>query len=55
MVDMLHHAQIDQTGLHVWDAETGQTVLSPFKGHTDYVRSQNFSPDGKESVVFWLR
>jgi WD40 repeat protein len=32
--------------VRVWEARTGQEILT-FKGHTDYVRSVAFSPDGQ--------
>jgi WD40 repeat protein len=30
----------------VWDAETGGEVVGPLKGHSNYVASVAFSPDG---------
>ena len=33
----------------VWDAQSGQVALTP-KGHTGYVLSVAFSPDGKRIV-----
>jgi len=35
--------------LKVWDAQTGQETLT-LKGHSDYVTSVSFSPDGKRIV-----
>ena len=32
--------------MQVWDADTGQPVAQPLKGHTDRVTSVAFSPDG---------
>ena len=34
----------------MWDAQTGNLVSDPFKGHTDEVTSVAFSPDGKYIV-----
>ncbi|KAH9829364.1 WD40-repeat-containing domain protein [Rhodofomes roseus] len=35
-------------GLRVWDAKTGRAIGQPrLNGHTDFVRSLAFSPDGK--------
>jgi WD40 repeat protein len=34
----------------VWDAETGQVVTGPLKGHNSSVRSVAYSPDGKHIV-----
>jgi WD40 repeat protein len=33
----------------VWDAQTGQETLT-LKGHSDFVTSVSFSPDGKRIV-----
>jgi WD40 repeat protein len=41
-------ASLDETAL-VWDIHTG-TVLTSFRGHVDWVKSAEFSPDG-ESVL----
>ena len=35
--------------LKVWDAQTGQETLT-LKGHSDFVSSVGFSPDGKRIV-----
>ena len=35
--------------LKVWDAQTGQETLT-LKGHSGYVLSVSFSPDGKRIV-----
>ena len=35
--------------LKVWDAQTGQETLT-LKGHSGYVFSVSFSPDGKRIV-----
>jgi WD40 repeat protein len=35
--------------VRVWDAETGQE-LTQLTGHTDFVRSVAFSPDGRRIV-----
>lgn len=34
----------------MWDVRTGTEVAGPFKGHTDWVRSVAFSPDGNHIV-----
>jgi hypothetical protein len=34
----------------VWDATTGQIIAGPFTGHTSYVTSVAFSPDGERIV-----
>jgi len=34
----------------VWNATTGETVAGPFTGHTDWVNSVAFSPDGHHVV-----
>jgi len=34
----------------VWDSQTGQVVAGPFKGHTGWVWSVAFSPDGQQIV-----
>ena len=33
--------------IKVWDAHTGNLVSGPFEGHTDWIMSVAFSPDGK--------
>ena len=33
--------------MQVWDAATGQPLGPPLTGHTDWVTSVAFSPDGK--------
>jgi len=33
--------------IRIWDVETGATVGSPLKGHTDNVTSVAYSPDGR--------
>ncbi|KZP03622.1 WD40 repeat-like protein [Athelia psychrophila] len=33
--------------IRVWDAESGALKAGPFTGHTDYVKSVVFSPDGQ--------
>ena len=35
--------------LKVWDAESGQEILT-LKGHSGWVTSVSFSPDGKRIV-----
>ena len=37
----------DDRTICVWNATTGEAVVSPFAGHTDWVVSVGFSPDGK--------
>ncbi|KAG6328369.1 hypothetical protein ID866_10720 [Astraeus odoratus] len=37
--------------MRVWDAERGVQIGSPLQGHTDYVRSVAFSPDGTRIVL----
>ncbi|KIM75557.1 hypothetical protein PILCRDRAFT_669590, partial [Piloderma croceum F 1598] len=39
----------DQT-IRVWDAESGEVVVGPLKGHTSGVNSVAFSQDGKRIV-----
>jgi WD40 repeat protein len=39
---------LDNT-LKVWDAQTGQETLT-LKGHSSWVNSVSFSPDGKRIV-----
>ena len=34
----------------MWDAQTGQSVIDPLKGHSDYVVSVAFSSDGRHIV-----
>ena len=34
----------------MWDAETGEEVVEPLKGHSDWVWSVAFSPDGRRIV-----
>ena len=34
----------------MWNATTGETVAGPFTGHTDWIRSVAFSPDGQRVV-----
>jgi len=34
----------------VWDAQTGQSVMDPLKGHDGWVTSVGFSPDGRHIV-----
>jgi WD40 repeat protein len=36
--------------VRVWDAQTGQNVIDPLKGHDDSVTSVAFSPDGRHIV-----
>ena len=36
--------------VRVWDAQTGQSVRDPLKGHDDFVTSVVFSPDGRHIV-----
>lgn len=36
--------------ISLWNAETGKTIASPFKGHTDWVASVTFAPDGSRLV-----
>ncbi|KIM32684.1 hypothetical protein M408DRAFT_326443 [Serendipita vermifera MAFF 305830] len=44
-----------------WDPKTGETVMGPMKGHTDWVHSVAFSPDGRllvsssydETILVW--
>ncbi|KAF9056907.1 WD40-repeat-containing domain protein, partial [Rhodocollybia butyracea] len=46
--------------VHIWDTLTGKLITGPLKGHTQYIRSITFSPDGKyilslshESARIW--
>ena len=34
----------------MWDAQTGKLVSDPLEGHTDWVTSVSFLPDGKYIV-----
>ncbi|MCR4415689.1 MAG: hypothetical protein NUV77_25025, partial [Thermoguttaceae bacterium] len=34
----------------VWDAQSGQKLVT-LQGHTDWVRSASFSPDGRRIVT----
>ena len=34
----------------MWDASSGEYVLGPLEGHTDWVTSVSFSPDGSRIV-----
>jgi len=36
--------------IRIWDAKTGEVVCEPFKGHTDWINSVAFSPDGTRIV-----
>jgi WD40 repeat protein len=36
--------------IHIWDAETGQSLIGPLEGHQHSVNSVAFSPDGKHIV-----
>ena len=36
--------------IHLWDAETGDAIWKPIKGHSSYVSSVAFSPDGSRIV-----
>ena len=36
--------------MRLWDAATGKQVLLTLEGHTSYVNSVAFSPDGKQVV-----
>ena len=36
--------------VRVWDVQTGQSVMGPLKGHSDWVSSVTFSPDGRHIV-----
>ncbi|CUA76158.1 Cilia-and flagella-associated protein 52 [Rhizoctonia solani] len=36
--------------IHLWDAIDHQTMLGPLKGHTDYISSIVFSPDGSRII-----
>ncbi|KAJ7660607.1 WD40-repeat-containing domain protein [Mycena rosella] len=37
----------DDTTLRMWDVRTGTAVGKPLEGHTNYVQSIAFSPNGK--------
>ncbi len=43
-------ASADKTA-RLWDAETGEQIGTPLKGHDDAVNSAAFSPDGKRIVT----
>ena len=36
--------------IHLWDAETNDAISKPLEGHSDFVWSVAFSPDGKHIV-----
>ncbi|KIM23595.1 hypothetical protein M408DRAFT_77218, partial [Serendipita vermifera MAFF 305830] len=36
--------------VRVWDTETGEMVAGPIVGHTNWVNSVDFSPDGRRIV-----
>ena len=36
--------------MRLWDADTGQQIGAPLTGHTGYVISVAFSPDGRRIV-----
>ena len=40
----------DDKTVRVWDAQTGQSVMHPLKGHNHIVTSVAFSPDGRHIV-----
>ena len=40
----------DDRTIRVWDAETGEDVMGPLKGHSGSVTSVAFSPDGRRIV-----
>ena len=40
---------LDRT-IRVWNATTGEKVAGPFIGHTDWVTSVEFSPDGQYAI-----
>ena len=40
---------MDKT-IRVWDAEIGKEIIPPLEGHSHYVNSIAFSPDGKKIV-----
>jgi eukaryotic-like serine/threonine-protein kinase len=46
--NMINSRSADKT-LKIWDATSGQEILT-FNGHTGWVRSVSFSPDGKKIV-----
>ncbi len=48
--DGKHIATAGSLGVFLWDAETG-ALLRTFRGHTDWVRSVAFSPDGKRVLT----
>src|SRR5260370_10060480 len=36
--------------IRIWDADTGAAVGEPLKGHTSYVQSATYSPDGRHII-----
>ncbi len=32
--------------MHIWDSQTHKQIGQPLRGHTDFVESVSFSPDG---------
>ena len=49
MASTLSPGSRDQT-IRVWSAKTGETAAGPFTGHTDWIKSVAFSPDGQNIV-----
>ena len=41
----------DDMTVRLWDAETGQPIGEPLRGHEQTVMSAVFSPDGKRIVT----
>jgi WD40 repeat protein len=36
--------------IRIWDADTGAAIGRPLEGHTHYVRSVAYSPDGRRII-----
>ena len=41
------HVASGSRDIRVWDIKTGQIIAGPFQGHSDWVNSVAYSPDGK--------
>ena len=48
--DRKHIVSSSKEIINLWDVESGMTIECPFRGHTGYVSSVAFSPDGKQII-----